>query len=62
MSSMLVGYKVILKESISFYTLAMNNLNTKSRKTIPLIMAAFQVVLVIKNPPTNARLPWWLRV
>ena len=61
MSSMLAGYKVILKESISFYTLAMNNLKTKSRKTIPLIMAASQVALVIKNPPTNSRLPWWLK-
>ena len=61
MSSMLAGYKVILKESISFYTLSMNNLKTKSRKTIPLIMAASQVALVIKNPPTNSRLPWWLK-
>ena len=49
MSSMLAGYKVILKKSISFYTLAMNN-----RKTITSIIAASQAALVIKSPPTNA--------
>ena len=54
MSSMLAGNKVILKKSISFYTLAMNNLKTKARKTIPLIIAASQAALAIKNPPTNA--------